>query len=74
MIIIRFIEPAAERRALGFLAGKFSFKSWASGEMMVPPKALAYLAVEGISFFVVGPATDEQLTATVGNPTGSTVP
>lgn len=74
MIIIRFIEPAAERRALGYLAGKFSFKSWASGEMMVPAQALPFLALEGISFFVVGPATDEQLTATVGNPTGVEVP
>ena len=60
MIIIRFPDPGAERRALGFLAGRFSFKSWVGGELMVPEQALAALAVEGISFFVQGPATYEQ--------------
>jgi hypothetical protein len=73
MIIIRFPDAASERRALGFLAGRFSFKSWATGEMMVPEQALASLAVEGIAFFVQGPATYEQLTATVRNPSTSAV-
>lgn len=51
MILIRFPDADAKRRALGFLAGRFSFKSWASGEMTVPETALAYLAAENISFF-----------------------
>ncbi len=63
MIIIRFPDEAAKRRALGFLAGRFSFKSWTTGEMMVPPGALAELAVEGIAFQVQGPASYEQLAA-----------
>ena len=56
MIIIRFPAKAVKKRALGYLAGRFSFKSWASGEMMVPEEALSALAAEGISFFVEGPA------------------
>ena len=46
-----------ESRALGRLAGRFPFKSWASGEMLVPEAALSFLAVEGVSFLVEGPAT-----------------
>lgn len=61
MIRIRFTDPAAKFRALGFLPGRFSFKSWASGEMLVPEEALAALAREGIPFFVEGRATYEQL-------------
>jgi hypothetical protein len=55
MIIIRFPDADSKRRALGILAGRFSFKSWASGEMAVPETALAHLATEGISFSVEGP-------------------
>ena len=60
MILIRFSDPQAERRALGALAGRYSFKSWAGGEMLVPESALAYLAVEGVAFVVEGPATYER--------------
>jgi hypothetical protein len=73
MIIIRFPNPETERKALGYLAGRFSFKSWESGEMMVPETALAHLATEGISFFVEGPASYEQLAATVRNPAAAAV-
>ena len=68
MIIIRFPDDAAKRRALGALAGRFSFKSWATGEMMVPAEALSFLAVEGVSFHVEGPATYEQLASSVRTP------
>jgi hypothetical protein len=43
--------------ALGFLAGRFSFTSYATGEVLVVERALTPLAVEGISFTVEGPAT-----------------
>ncbi len=56
MILIRFPDAASKRVALGFLAGRFSFKSWASGEMMVAESALAYLASENIPFTVEGTA------------------
>jgi hypothetical protein len=60
MIIIRFPDDGSKRRALGWLAGRFSFKSWATGEMMVPDEALPYLAREGIRFQVEGPPKYEQ--------------
>jgi len=61
MIVIRFDDTDTKRRALGFLAGRFSFKSWATGEMAVPEAALAHLATAGIAFSVEGPATYERL-------------
>jgi hypothetical protein len=57
MILICFPNTDAKRAALSCLAGRFSFKSWATGEMLVPEDALAFLAVEGIVFTVEGPAT-----------------
>ena len=60
MILIRFPNPDAKRSALARLARRFSFKSWATGDMLVPEDALAFLAVEGIPFTVEGPATYEQ--------------
>ena len=53
--------------------GRFSFKSWATGEMIVPETALPFLAHEGISFVVEGPATYEQLIPSVRNPPASAV-
>jgi hypothetical protein len=73
MIHIRFTDLEAKRRALGYLAGRFSFTSWASGEMIVPEPALACLAREGISFVVEGPATYEQLITTFRNRRASSV-
>jgi hypothetical protein len=73
MIIIRFPDAESKRRALGFLAGRFSFKSWASGEMVVPETALAHLATEGIPFAVEGPATYERLISAVRNPPAAKV-
>jgi hypothetical protein len=60
MIIIRFPDVESKRAALSRLAGRFGFKSWATGEMLVPVDALPFLAVEGVSFSVEGPATYEQ--------------
>jgi hypothetical protein len=73
MIIIRFPDEAAKRRALGYLAGRFSFKSWATGEMVVPPGALASLALESIRFEEQGPASYEQLATALRNPRASTI-
>ncbi len=60
MILIRFPNTGSKRRALGSLAGRFAFKSWASGEMLVPESALPFLAVQGVAFAVEGLATYEQ--------------
>lgn len=67
MIIIRFPDAASERRALGYLPGRFSFTTWATGETMVPEAALPYLAREGIRFQVEGPATYEHLVPPLRN-------
>jgi hypothetical protein len=60
MIVIRFIDSASERRALGYLAGRFSYTTRDSGEVLVPDQALAYLAHEGLKFSVQGTAHYEQ--------------
>ncbi len=65
MVLIRFHDKASERRALGYLAGRFSFRTWANGQTLVPESALPFLAVEGISFIVEGPATYEHSVPTV---------
>jgi hypothetical protein len=56
MIRIRFTDRDAKKRALGRLAGRFPFKSWATGEMLVPEAALCFLAIVNIAFQVEGPA------------------
>ena len=63
MILIRFPDEVAKQKALGFLLGRFSLKSWATGEMIVPDFALPGMAVEGISFFVQGPTNDRLASA-----------
>jgi hypothetical protein len=66
MIRIRFPDAASKRRALGYLAGRFSFTSWASGEVLVPNDALPFLAVENIPFTVEGTATYGQIVPAPG--------
>jgi hypothetical protein len=61
MVLIRFPNTDSKRSALAQLAGRFNFKSWASGEMLVPEDAPAFLAVQGIPFTSEGPATYEQI-------------
>jgi hypothetical protein len=57
LIRIRFNDSDTETEALGFLAGRFSFRSWENGETLVPETALAALALEGIPYIVLGPPT-----------------
>ena len=73
MILIKFTDPQAKRRALGYLAGRYSFKSWATGEMIVPEPALPALALEGIQFMVEGPATYERTIEALRNPAAAEV-
>lgn len=61
MIRIHFPDEMSHRRALGYLVGRFSFKSFATGEALVPAYALPSLALEGFSFLVEGIATYEQM-------------
>jgi hypothetical protein len=73
MIRIRFTDLDAKKRALGRLAGRFPFKSWATGEMLVPEQALGFLAVENIPFQVEGPARYEQITPAIRDTAPSAV-
>ena len=52
MTLIHFPNIESKRRSLSSLAGRFAFKSWASGEMLVPEDALSFLALQGIAFTV----------------------
>jgi hypothetical protein len=60
MVIIQFQNSDAEKKALGWLPGRFSFKTWKNGDMMVHENVLAYLAREGVAFTVIGPASYER--------------
>jgi hypothetical protein len=61
MVIVRFPTIQIRRPALAYLLGRFSGKSWATGEVMVPEQALSHMAAEGILFTVEGPATYERV-------------
>ena len=73
MIIIRFSDAETKRRALGFLAGRYSFTTWATGEVLVPDSALSALAHEGISFQVEGPPSYAQAVPALRNAPSSPV-
>ncbi len=68
MILIRFPDLDAKRRALAFLTGRFSFTSYRTGEMLVPFAALGELAVAGILFSVEGPPTYGQAVPSLRSP------
>lgn len=72
MVLISFIDAESKRRALEALAGEFSFKTWSSGQMLVPEDALPRLAREDIAFNVEDSAAYERL-ATLRNPAPSPV-
>jgi hypothetical protein len=63
MVTITFPDRQTEKRALGFLLGRFSGRVMKSGEHLVPEAALEALADQGIAFTVKGKATYEQQVA-----------
>lgn len=65
MITITFQDRETEKRALGFLLGRFSGRVLKSGEHLVPEAALEALADQNIPFTVKGKATYEQQIAAV---------
>jgi len=67
MVILRVDDSETEKRALGWLAGRFSFKTWANGDLMLHESTLPHLAREGIPFQVKGPATYEHFAPTIRN-------
>ena len=60
MITITFPNREVEKRALGFLLGRFSGRVLKSGEHIVPEAALEALADQNIPFIVLGKTTYEQ--------------
>ncbi len=67
MITITFADRETEKRALGFLLGRFSGSVLKTGEHLVPEAALEALAEQNIPFTVKGKATyAEQLAALRG--------
>jgi hypothetical protein len=61
MVLIRFPDAGAKRRALELLVGEVPFKSWSSGEMLLPEDALARLARKDVPFSFEDPAAFEKL-------------
>ena len=52
MVTITFQDREVEKRALGFLLGRFSGRVLKSGEHLVPEEALAALADQKITSFL----------------------
>jgi hypothetical protein len=71
MVIIRFASTEMRRRGLAYLLGRFSGRSWVSGEVMVPEPALPHMAAEGLTFTVEGPATYDRILRLNEGVTGS---
>jgi len=68
MVIIRFADHELEKQALDYLIGRFPFKTWANGDLMLPEKALGHLAAQGMTFHVKGPASYEHFLPALRNP------
>lgn len=65
MVSITFPDRQTQAKALGFLAGRFSFRSFDNGTMLVPEVVLGYLAAEDFHFTCHGKATYSQLIPTI---------
>lgn len=61
MVLIRFPNVETKRRALELLVGEVPFKTWSSGEMLLPEDALPRLAREDVPFSFEGSAAYEKL-------------
>ncbi len=63
MVIITFPDAETQKKALGFLLGRFPGKVLKTGEHIVPEAALAALAERNITFTVHGKASYEKQVA-----------
>jgi len=73
MITIVFPDRETEKKALGFLLGRFSGRVLKSGEHLVPESALEALADQNIPFTVKGKTTYDQQMAALRSPAANTV-
>lgn len=60
MVVVTFADRATEKRALGFLLGRFSGRVLRSGEHLLPEAALEALADQNIPFTVKGKLHSEK--------------
>ena len=63
MVVITFPDAETQKKALGFLLGRFSGKVLKTGEYIVPEAALAALAERNITVTVHGKASYEKQVA-----------
>jgi hypothetical protein len=73
MVIIRFDDNETEKRAMDYLVGRYSFKTWANGDLMLPEAALGGLAGEGLAFHVEGRANYGHFLLALRNPAAASV-
>jgi hypothetical protein len=73
MVIITFSDRETQKRALGFLLGRFSGQALRSGELIVPEAAMAALANQNIPFTVHGKASYEKQVAALRSAATGTV-
>ena len=73
MVTITFPDRETEKRALGFLLGRFSGRVLKSGEHLVPEAALEALADQNIPFSVKGKSTYEQQIAALRDIASATI-
>jgi len=73
MITITFPDRETEKRALGFMLGRFSGRVLKSGEHLVPEAALEALADQNIPFTVIGKSTYDQQIAAIRDTSPATI-
>ncbi len=73
MVVITFPDAGTQKRALGFLLGRFSGRALKTGEHIVPEAALAALAEQNITFTVHGKASYEKQVAALRGAASGTV-
>ena len=73
MVVITFPDKETQKKALGFLLGRFSGKVLKNGEHIVPEAALAALADNNIPFTVHGKASYEKQVAALRSAATGTI-
>jgi hypothetical protein len=74
MVVITFPDKETQKRAVGFLMGRFSGRVLKNGEHLVPEAALAALADKNIPFTVHGKASyEKQIAALRSAATGAAI-
>ena len=73
MVIITFPDKDTQRKALGFMLGRFSGKVLRGGLHIVPEPALEALTAEKIPYIVKGSATYEHEVAALRGDAAATI-